>query len=562
MLTTESSCAKIHAAPLTVRNSAQVPQTNVRNSAQDLRSFDRPDQRRPRAQSGAIHLELPCTSPSTVDMQKPDVSHAREELIRGGGSLYPFRHGYARLAQLLDTLPPDAWRQDEAVLGGLVMHLLKRGQASRAKSYLQAVNLAFEKTYQFELLDLLLALHLGEPVSDEKLGSWRRLERELPISNALLQGLYYNAMMAMFVRLLRLEDARVAGQQAISCYREDGHAYLEHFIHIHLADLDVVDGRLRRAARGLRTAERCLDVSGARYGNEAEVIEVIRLAIEYERGNLERVRQRAPHLRNSLLTGDSWSELFYQLARIGVMSTYFLEGRQAAQIELETYQADYARRHSGAPLTIDVLEAQVSHLEWHPNEAERQLEALSNAPIQSSVGQIIRAELQAALRLSEPPPPTTPRGAIVAALQDAQRARGKLRRQCIERAMRLALEERQIAPFIEHRDVFLGASGHLTSAQFLRGNAALSRLAKQIVRAVEQSYVVPEKLQALGFNSRQYRVAAALQSGSSNKQIARQLGTSEATVKYHLTSVYRLAGVTKRSHLIDLMSDIDLFAIS
>lgn len=492
-------------------------------------------------------------------MPVADASEARKEFIRGGGLIYPFRHGYAKLAHLLDKLQPDEWRQDEAVLGGLVMHLLKSGQASRAKSYLHAVNLEFEKTYQFELLDLLLALHLGEPVSDNKLASWRRLERALPISNALLQGLYYNAMMAMLVRLLRLEDARVAGQQAISCYREDGHSYLEHFIHIHLADLDVVDGRLRRAARGLRTAERCLEVSRTRYGNEEEVIEVIRLAIEYERGNLERVRQRAPDLRNSLLTGDSWSELFYQLARIGVMSTYFLKGRQAAQIELETYQADYARRHSGAPLTIDVLQAQVSHLEWHPNEAERQLEALDAAPIHSSIGQIVRDELQTALRLKKPAPSATPRGAIVAALQDAQRVRGKLRRQHIERAMRLALEERQIAPFIEHRDVFLGASARLTSGQFLRGNIPLSRLARQIVRAVEQSYVVPEELKALGFNSRQYRVAAALQSGSSNKQVARQLGISEATVKYHLTSVYRLAGVSNRIQLIDLMSNLEAF---
>lgn len=492
-------------------------------------------------------------------MSVGDLSKASEELINGGGPAYPFRHGYARLAQLLEQMPPDEWRQDEAVLGGLVMHLVKRGQASRAKSYLHADNLNFEKTYQFRLLDLLLALHLGEPVSDEKLASWRRLERELPISDALLQGLYYNAMMAMFVRLLQLADARVAGQQAISCFREDGHAYLEHFIHIHLADLDVVAGRLRRATRGLKTAERCLEVSGTRYGHETEVIAVIRLAIDYERGNLAQVQQRAPDLRNSLLTGDSWSELFYQLARIGVLSTYFREGRQAAQIELETYQADYARRHSGPPLTIDVLEAQISYLEWHPNEAERQLEALGTAPIHSSVGQVVRDELKTALSLREPVPSETPRGAIVAALQDAKRMRGKARRRCIERAMKLALEERQIAPFIENRDVFLGAMAHLTTGQFLSGNMPLSRLAKQIVRAVEDSYVVPERLKALGFNRRQYRVAAALQSGSSNKQIARQLGTSEATVKYHLTSVYRLAGVTGRNQIIDLMNELEIF---
>lgn len=484
---------------------------------------------------------------------------AAAEIRHGGGLLFPLRHGYARLGVLLDALPPDAWRRDEAILGALVLHFVKHGQATRAKSYLYAVNLTFERTYRYDVVDLLLALHLGEPVSDEKLASWRRLERVLPLSEPLLQGLYHNAMMAMFVRLLRPDDARVAGQQAISCYREAGHIYLEHFIHIHLADLDVIEGRLRRAARGLKTAERCLESSGVRYGNEEKVIAVIRLAIDYERGHMDRVSRTAPQLRHSLLTGDSWSELFYQLARIGVMSTYFLQGRQATQVELETFQADYARRHSGVAHAIDVLEARIAYLEWQPNQAERQLEALEGVPIHSAIGDGMREELRAALHNDDPVPPNTPRGAIVAALQQAQRTRGKARKDAIERAMRLALDERQIAPFLEHRDVFLGVSASLGAGHVQRGTPALSRLAKQILRCVEESYVVPDKLRALGFNRRQYRVAAALQSGSSNKQVARQLGTSEATVKYHLTSLYRLAGVSGRYQFIDLMSSLEIF---
>ena len=473
--------------------------------------------------------------------------------------LYPFLHGYHRLGELLDALPPDAWREDEGILGALFMHLVKNGQAVRAKSYLNAVNLEFERTYQFDVLNLLLALHLGEPVSDEKLAEWRRLERALPLNDPLMLGLYYNSMMAMFVRLMRHDDARTAGQQAISCYREARHDYLEHYIHIHIADLDVVEGRLRRAARGLKTAQRCLEQSGLRFGHEEDVIAVISLAIDYERGHFDRVRKRAAALRNGLMTGDSWSELFYQLARISVMSAYFLEGRQAAQVELDVFQADYTRRHSGRPLTIDVLEARICYLEWHPADAEQCLSAIAGIPIHSSIGYGLLEELNTALHLGDHQPPQTPRGTIVAALQRAQILRGKARKQAITDAMRLALEERQIAPFLEYRDVFLGVSSSLNSEQAFRGNPALLRLAKQIVKEVEKSYVVPEQLKALGFNRRQYRVAAALQSGSTNKQVARQLGTSEATVKYHLTSIYRKAGVSRRWQFIDFMSSLEIF---
>ena len=115
--------------------------------------------------------------------------------------LYPLHNGYGEMGILLDTIPMDAWRSDESVLGGLVLYLLKQGQTGRAKSYLRARNLEFKKTYQFEVLELLLALHLGEKVSERKLTDWRRLERKLPLADPLLLGLYYNAMMAMFVRI-------------------------------------------------------------------------------------------------------------------------------------------------------------------------------------------------------------------------------------------------------------------------------------------------------------------------------------------------------------------------
>ncbi|HCQ64989.1 MAG TPA: hypothetical protein DIU07_07390, partial [Rhodobacteraceae bacterium] len=205
------------------------------------------------------------------------------------------------------------WRGDEAVLGELMLHLVKQGQAARAKSYLRAADVRFRKTDLFDFLELLLALPMGEPVSDRNVTAWRRLERSLPVAEPLLLGLDYNAMMAMSVRLGHFIEARVAGQQAISCCREDGHVYLEHFIHILLADLDVIEGRLHRAERGLAQA-------GVSYSNEDALIEVIRSAIAYERGDLEHIRREADGLRTSQLGGDSWSELFFQLARIAVLS--------------------------------------------------------------------------------------------------------------------------------------------------------------------------------------------------------------------------------------------------
>jgi DNA-binding NarL/FixJ family response regulator len=79
------------------------------------------------------------------------------------------------------------------------------------------------------------------------------------------------------------------------------------------------------------------------------------------------------------------------------------------------------------------------------------------------------------------------------------------------------------------------------------------------MRAVTQSYTIPEFLGKIGFNRKQFMVSAALQAGSTNKQIARQLGIKEATVKYHLTKMYKMAKVSKRSELIDFISKNSFF---
>ena len=492
-------------------------------------------------------------------MEAFEIQSAYEEIWEGGGILFPFRNGYERLDLLLDVLPNEAWRHDEAVLGGLVLYLLKHGQVARAKSYLRARNLHFEKTYRHEFLELLVALHLGERVSENKMTIWRRLERKLPLQDTLLLGLYYNAMMAMLVRIGNLEDARRAGQQAISCFREERHSYLEHFIHIHLADIDVIEGQLRRALRGLSAAERCLTQSGVTYGNEVEVIEVIRLAVDYERGEFAKVRDQSLRLRESLLKGDSWSELFFQLARICILSTYFSKGLLAAQHELELFHADYVRRHAGRATTVDVLLAMILRLEWNPDESVQSLESLNDVDIHSAIGKILETEQRFWLTGSEPIEKPTPRSKIVTNLQRAQSSRGRARRDAIERALQLAFKEGQIAPFLENRDALLGMSSQIKLLPSVRRNPRFLRMVNLVLKSVERSYVVPEALWEMGINRRQYRVAVASQSGAKNKRIARQLGITEATVKYHLTSLYRLTGVSKRSELIDFMNKNKIF---
>ncbi|ROU04171.1 helix-turn-helix transcriptional regulator [Histidinibacterium lentulum] len=491
-------------------------------------------------------------------------ARALEVFEAAGGALFAFRNGYPALGRLLDAFPGDLWRRRESVLGALVFYLVKQGRAGRARSYLDAPEIEFRKTALFDLYALMVEIHLGGPVSEERLAGWIALERRLPVSEPLLEGLYHNCMLVMLVRLGRLKAAREAGQRAISCYREADHSYLEHFIHIHLADLGVVEGRLRSARRSLAAAEHCLERSGVLYANERDLIEIIHLAIAYETGRLETIPDRAGALRASLLRGDSWSEVFVQLGRISVMSAFFLSGPARARQELEAFQADYARRHGTSSAALDILAVLIARLDWRRQEAEANLLALSAEPVQSAIGAVMNVEARVALGHAGPDPAALPgpRGAIVMALHEAEAATGAERRRKVERALWLAVDEGQTAPFLEHRDVFAGLGARLASGRFARGHRPLARMTARILRAVEQSYVIPPDLAARGVTLRQYRVLSALQGGATNKQIARELGISEATVKYHLSALYRGLEFANRKQLIDSLPENEVFTES
>ena len=236
-----------------------------------------------------------------------------------------------------------------------------------------------------------------------------------------------------------------------------------------------------------------------------------------------------------------------------------MDGLKAAQHELELYQADYVRRHAGRATTIDALSAMIWRLEWNPNEADQYLEILDGVDMHSAIGGILLAEQRVLLHHEEPTANESPRGKIIADLQTAQSQRGQARRNALERALRNAFKEGQIAPFLENRDALLGMGSQITSISGLRRHPIMLRLVNKILKSVNQSYVIPEPLRKIGFSRRQYRVAAALQAGATNKQIARQLGTTESTVKYHLTSIYKMAHVYKRSNLIEFMYKKDVF---
>ena len=75
----------------------------------------------------------------------------------------------------------------------------------------------------------------------------------------------------------------------------------------------------------------------------------------------------------------------------------------------------------------------------------------------------------------------------------------------------------------------------------------------EIVGAIFQPLGVPERAEGADgaeLSKRELTILQALQSGQSNKQIARELFLAEQTVKFHLTNIYRKLGVSSRTEAV------------
>ncbi|WP_299346475.1 LuxR C-terminal-related transcriptional regulator [uncultured Maritalea sp.] len=470
-----------------------------------------------------------------------------------GGELFALFHGYENLEKILSVMPEGLWREHESFLGAYMIYLAKHGRAGRAMALLNDPELIFERTFKSDLFALFMSIHLGDPVSTKQLNKWINIERRLPLANPLLEGLFYNCMLAFFVQHGRIEEARIAGTRAITAFRDANHQYLEHFIHLHLADLSIMEGRLRDARRHLNFGIQLFRASGQVYGNEEAIIEIIQLTLDYETGHFEHIPARAETLRRSLLAHDSWATIYVQLARITVKSVFFLQGRNTALAELEKLRTGYTERHGGVTEVLAALEVSIDRLDGRLGDAEVGAMALDPQKLHSPIGQTLLREV--ATQEMEPDGTevefSSPRTSIVDALQHARQEAGHQRRRLVEKAFWLAVKEAHAAPFIEHRDVLTGIGARLSSGRFARGHIQLARLARRTVDIIRRSYWMPAGLRDLNITYHQYRVVTALQSGASNKEIARSLAVSEATIKYHLAHLYRVFGVKKRGELVE-----------
>ena len=115
-------------------------------------------------------------------------------------------------------------------------------------------------------------------------------------------------------------------------------------------------------------------------------------------------------------------------------------------------------------------------------------------------------------------------------------------------------------PFVVRRALALGAAG------FIPKSASLPQMVEAIAAILAGDPWAPDTPQGgaddlldriASLTPSQQRILEGLKAGRLNKQIAFDLGVSEATIKAHLTSVFRKLGVQNRTQAVILAKQLD-----
>lgn len=103
----------------------------------------------------------------------------------------------------------------------------------------------------------------------------------------------------------------------------------------------------------------------------------------------------------------------------------------------------------------------------------------------------------------------------------------------------------------------------LLTALFAVDGGLVAAMPEQIATVLkpQQNYSSPDGSPEVALTPRELEVLTLLTEGLSNKQVSYQLGISEHTVKFHVTSIYNKLGVSNRAEAVRLGIQLGLIML-
>ena len=507
-----------------------------------------------------------------------DYARAIGYIENSGGVLVGIRQGVDYLRSLLDHIPANAIHASQRAQLCSAYVLAKEGRIVEAnRLYNEVVGQGTtgdrDLSDEITLLGAMFIIYEDRTFSDEDIARLQNLARSTPESEPLVRGVLHNLLCVMQIQAGDLTNARLSGERSMAYYRDLDAKYLQFFIHINISIIDLEEGLLsdakKRRSTALELAERYFPADRGLAG----IASVLLSEVHLERGDPLAASRRIFKSLHDIEVREGWSELYVPGYTVAMEVAHASGGLEAAAEVLDQAERTIRRRnmrrlqhlicYKRLDLFVRAERADLAELTL------QDIDRLTHADAEDA-GACWRGHYMAAFSLARY---HIRFGDAAHALKLLNKA---VRKSPEVNAVRFRVKGLVLQSMALHQSgdsraaakpfkqaIALGSSCGFYGS-FIEEGRLLAQSVQAIVRTTgigDMSEVEVEFVARLLsdmcsgehgeaghiLSSRELEVMEQLAQGHSNKGIARHLGLSEPTVKFHLKNIYAKLGVNKRA---------------
>ena len=508
-----------------------------------------------------------------------DYPRAIGYIEKAGGVRVGIREGVGYLQSLLDQIPTPLIHGSPSVKLCSAYVLAKNGRTIEANRLFDEV-VAEDNSDDGDLADQIAVLGAMFRIYDDRILSneyTARLEsltRTTPESEPLVCGVLHNLICAALIQAGNLSDARLSAERSMAYYRDIDAKYLQFFIHIHIGIIDLEEGLLADALeRRIAARDLVAEFFPADRGL-AGIASVLLSEVRLERGDpMGGAGRDIFEALRDIEEREGWSELYVPGYTVAMEVAFADGGLEAAAEILDRAERMIRRRNMSRlqrlicyrrlDLFVRANRADLAELTLHDIERLTHASAEDGSPCWRGRYMEALAVARYHIRFGDTAQALELLHDTVRQAEETNAVRFRIKGLILQSVALHEHGDTRAAAEPFKRAVALGRSRGFYGC-FAEEGRPLASSVQEIVRTTGIGDMSEDEVEFVArllsgicaednetpphiLSARELDVMEQLALGHANKLIARHLGLSEPTVKFHLKNIYAKLGVNKRA---------------
>lgn len=524
--------------------------------------------------------------------QAGDFGFAAETIKEAGGVDLFLRVGYTVLRNLIRDIPPEIVHRSPSLRLCSALVLAKEGQVISAREAIEELKALGRENGSPEVpervlihIDSLIDIYEDCHFEDEQVEWLEARVRSYRLKDTWERGWLHNHLCIAHTRRGSLRLARLHALKALDCYREERAPYAQAFMLIHLALVNLLGGRLSAATVFGRQAE---DLIQRTQWSDDNLIAIARIPMAetlYRQGHVRAADAILAEALPVVSRGEGWVDVFARGFVTFARSRRRLEGTNAAMAVADrAEEVAEDRRLRRLQIVVEILRVEIltdagmfdaageaatripaleSEAEW-PARREKRDATIALARLRLRRGDPEGAERDLRFLVETSREEDDALTGLTAEILLAEAAHacgdlaGALRH--LARAVAAAQPQGLTEPFAAEGEPFRQVVRSLVRRY---GLTVLAPSAAAFVNRVVATGTDGSPTPRAGMlSTRESDVLSLLAAGRSNKEIARELGVTEATAKFHLKNLFAKLGASRRTMAVSVAKAMGLIETS